>query len=94
MNIAKNNNTLICYKYKKINQNKYSTFENMKLQHISNYNKYLSKYTKTSSAGKQFILCRNLNKNITELFFVDRDFNQKQAEYFIKEWDKNNNQRK
>jgi hypothetical protein len=61
----------------------------MKLNHISNYNKFLSKYNKISSAGKQIILCRNLDNNIKELFFVDRDFNQKQAEYFIKERDKN-----
>jgi len=94
LNIATNNKTLICYKHKIIDQNKHSTFENMKLKHISNYNKYLSKYTKTSSAGKQIILCRNLDNNIKELFFIDRDFDQKQAECFIKEWDKNNNQKK
>ena len=93
LNIVTNNNTLICYKHKTIDQNKRSTFENMKLEHISHYGKYLSKYTKTTSAGKHFVLCRNVGNNIKELFFVDRDFNQKQAEYFIKDWDKNNNQK-
>ena len=94
LNIAKNNNTLICYKNKIIDHKNNSTFKNMKLEHIFDYNKYLSKYNKTSSSGKQFVLCRILNKNVKELFFVDRDFNQKQAEYFIKEWDKGHNQKR
>ena len=92
LNIAKNNNTLICYKNKILDNKNTSTFNN-KLEHIFDYNKHLSKYNKTSSARKQFILCRNLNNNKKELFFIDRDFNQKQAEHFIKEWDKNNNQK-
>ena len=88
LNMANNNDILICYKHQNIDQSKHATFKSMKLNLEVDYNNNLLKYSKITNSSIQYILCHNINKTKKELFFVDRDFNQKQAELFIKSLDK------
>jgi len=81
-------NIVKCLKYQLIDTNRYKTFEKMNLTLVSDYNSNIIKYSKTLKNKKQYYLCREINNGEIELFYMNKDFNKKQAYHFLNEWDK------
>jgi hypothetical protein len=85
INIAEDNDILICYKNKKIDAKNYSTLEKMNLRKVPfAFHKNIVKYIQDKDKIERYILARNMENNVVELFFIDRDFNEKQAGLFLK----------
>jgi HEPN domain-containing protein len=85
INIAENNDILICYKSKKIDTKNQSALEKMNLRKVPfALHKNIIKYIQEKDKIERYILARNMENNIVELFFIDRDFNEKQADLFLK----------
>jgi hypothetical protein len=88
INIAENNDILICYKNRKIDTKNYSTLEKMNLRKVPfAFHKNIVKYIQEKDRIERYILARNMENNVVELFFIDRDFNEKQAGLFLKSCD-------
>jgi len=82
---------LKCKKYKLIDTSGYNTLETMKLLLVSDYNNNVFKYTKRSNNETKYYLARNINNSDVELFYMNKNFNKKQAQQFLVNWDKKYN---